>query len=187
MEKNYDFFCILGLILFPLIIIFIAPVWHEFSHIIVLKYYNCDYNLNIFFSSSGFYGEIEPCCDLNPHQHLFLLFSGSVGNILLGFLFSSLGWHYSKKKKPSSIFFSIIGISFLFSPMIYSFTSYGDWVNSLKIINYMLNIQIPNFILPIMGTSLFLIPNIRFFMNFKYILNDWIGSEIEIIENEVMV
>ncbi len=177
--RSYEVITLFSLLLFPVSAFIIAPMAHEFFHVLVLKFYGCGYWVDYVFGiSEGLYATIYPFCELNAQQTVILLLSGTVGTLLTGFLLILLSGLLLKRKHfVLSTILAPLAVGFLFSSAVQFFTKTsdlsivksGDIENALRI----LDIECMEVTLHIIGMLLILLCIVYFWGNLKY------SSELE--------
>lgn len=135
--RSYYSSGIIGIIIFLVISVFIAPMTHEAFHIIAVKWFGCQYTFSMHQSyENGVYGEVTPLCDLNVGETITFLAAGIMGNIFVA-IFLSIIILYARKEKriiwASMTIFAMIG--FASDPLFYFFSQTGDIVTILKILD----------------------------------------------------
>jgi len=126
----------LGLIVFLIIAVFIAPLTHESFHIMILKEFDCSYIFTMHHTyEAGIFAEVAPLCNLNDIQAVVFLAAGLMGNIFIS-IFLALLILYARMKKhmilSNLLMFAMIG--FASDPLFYFFADSGDIVTILKIV-----------------------------------------------------
>ena len=131
-----------------IIYLFIAPLLHEFFHIIFLSLNGYRYYSVINFSiENGIYGSIVPISYIDKYNSVIFLSIGLIGNFLIAFLFIFL----SKFKKNLREIFTFISMGFILEPVSYLFSNRGDIINILTIFGC----EKFKFIFPFLGTLMF--------------------------------
>ena len=129
---------ILGILLFPIIALIIGPLLHEYMHSIVLFSYNCEHSIYYsFFIEQGITAKVNIYCMLDKFQYFVVYLAGVLFTFTIGFALILLGYIRLRLKNTKySIFFSAIGIGFLYSVMNYFFSDSGDLIEMLRILNF---------------------------------------------------
>ena len=141
----------IGLLLFLLVAVIIAPLIHEYFHTLVLAFYGCEYNFVLNFTpESGFFATIKTLCALNKEQTILYLGAGVMGNIILSAMFITGGWLTRKENIFLSNLLTYSGFGFLSDPMFYMFANKGDLVNILSLLGCSEKV----WILPLIGVLL---------------------------------
>ena len=141
----------LALLLFPLVFFLIAPLIHEYSHILFLEALGCEHIVKLSVFSGG--GMIKPLCEMTTNQALFFL---SVG-LGMTFVFAFLFFIFARLKKENvslSLALNSVGLGFFISGC----TSLWEPKNDITTILQVLRIEITEItILSIQATAVILI------------------------------
>lgn len=170
-ERNYYVANILGCVSFFLISILIAPLFHEFLHVVVLKVYGCYYHMDVEFKwIGGIYASLTPFCDLSVRNSVILLLIGVSANSLISLLLFLLSWYAGKiGKMPLSVFLIYNALGFFSDPLFHLFLTKGDIINVLGLLNR--NDLI--YTLPIIGFSSLSLITIYVYKHLDCILKDY--------------
>ncbi len=129
-----------ALILFPITVLFTAPVMHELFHVIFLKLYRCPYNAGLSFSITEILIQLDPACQLTVPGSLLVLGAGILGNALVAITLFYLAAGLRLRARTEAqyldaFYLSVISLGFLFSISFYFFFSRGDIVNMLAVLD----------------------------------------------------
>jgi len=129
----------LAILFFPLVVLYVAPLFHEIGHIIVLKSFSCQIKSKIFFSfTSGIVGHIEPLCELTQLEAILVMWAGAFTTLILSLVFFSLAGMW-RKRLFLPIMMDSIALGFFVSSFIDTLVGKGDIFLIFKI----LGIEIP--------------------------------------------
>ena len=135
-HDHYDLWSIAGIIAFPLTALILAPIVHEYAHLITLKFYSCfSWILFDFSLADGVTGIVYHSCELSIRQTLVYNLSGISATFAIASLFLILDWTLTKKDYLEySVFSTFVGMGFFFSSVTYFFKDKGDIVESLGLL-----------------------------------------------------
>ncbi len=123
----------LGIFLFPIVTMFIAPYIHEYIHVWFLNYFRCPSNHFITFSLYGICGYVEPLCQLTKYQTFVMLIAPVTLLISFGILLFGLAFHMKMKNFPAlPIYLSSTGMGFIVSSALDFFSNNCDFKIALS-------------------------------------------------------
>jgi len=166
--------CLIAVVNFILLLLFIAPALHEFWHIVILFVYRCSYILQWKFLV-GLSGKIEYLCSLSLQQERIVLLSGFIGNLLLGFFVLFLCFHFlSIKRYLISLFSLFTAFSFIFSSIAYFFNEEGDLVELFRTFGFR-----DAFLLQIIGVVALVLAFLVFKASFQMVVENYFVSKLK--------
>ena len=161
----------LGIIFFPITALYIAPLFHELGHILMLKFFLCPIKIIIHFSFViGISGYIEPLCELTPLKAVLTLSAGMFMTLIISFILFFLA-RKLERKSFVSILVNSLAVGFFSSSFIDTLFGKGDIFFILKIIG----LDVSPYILSAIALILITIAIIYF----------WRSLEEEIIETKI--
>lgn len=160
-----------ALILFPITVLFIAPIIHELGHITFLLLYNCPFHFDFGALVGGeFLFRIQPLCELGVRQAVTILSAGLIFEAIAGVsLFLIAAYKRmradSERKILSSFLISVISLGFFFSISFYIIQGDGDIAAIMEI----LEIHFPHYYMIGIGLIILSFTLIRFWLEFRAI------------------
>ncbi len=150
----------IGVLIFPIVVLFIAPYVYEYVHILFLEIFKCPYNSFITLSLEGVYGYVEPLCYLSPEQTFIVLISPVIINLCIGIALFGISFHLKPRKHPIVfIIISSIAMGFVTSSSLNLFSeNYNDVYTAFK----SAEIYIPKYYLTVAGILILLISTIAY-------------------------
>ena len=134
-ESKYDWYLLIGIIMFLLFSNYVVPFTHELGHVLALKYFHCNYWANLeygFFKM--FYGEIYERCILTPKQNAIIYISGVGLTFVLGVLLLIIEYSLHRKHRiEMGMVVLFISYSFLLDLVNYLFFKEGDILEFMRI------------------------------------------------------
>ncbi len=163
----------LAILFFPIVVLYIAPIFHELGHILILKLFSCPMNLRMSFSfATGLRGHIEPLCELTPVEAIVTLWSGIFMTLILSLMFFFLARKW-RKKVFVPIVMDATALGFFVSSFIDTLLGKGDIFFILKIVE----IDVPSYVLSFITAVLILIAFVYFWRS--------LTEEEEILEEKI--
>lgn len=173
-----------GMLCFFLVAVLIAPITHEFGHLMVLQAYGCYYDINIVFDISGLHGFIDPLCALSERKETLLYSSGVLSNILIAtMLFLSVSILHRKGLLNHANFLMYAALGFLSDPLFYSFAIEGDLVYVLENMEGLAWLPY----LQVMGLLIFALSIVYVYFHLESFLEDEVRIEHEILKAESFI
>lgn len=111
----------------------IAPLIHEFSHILLLEIFNCSYTQAWSLSFSGLNGSIQPLCALETSKLVAFYSIGYLSVILTGGLVGAVGIERHNSFLQDQVL-TVTAIGFLLS-LVVTIETYGDMKNILDLLD----------------------------------------------------
>ena len=141
-EKLFEFVYEYGAIIAGVMVLwitfyFIAPLIHEFGHIMMLKWFDCNYlaRMDIVLLRS-FFGEIYETCSLTSWKQFLVYISGVTITLIVGIIFAVMDIVLTRKHKIDSAIFTIFfSMGFLLNTAVYFLQGTGDIGYALEIMN----------------------------------------------------
>jgi len=137
--RRYEFFFSLGLILFFIVFLLLAPLFHEAWHIMTIRSQNLKYRVKYIKLGviEGTFGEIEYEASSSKLINFQIYVAGVFGNLMVGFLLLFLSFYTCSKHPCYSIVLGNVAIAFLADSSLYFFFEMdGDLVNALKLFKF---------------------------------------------------
>lgn len=180
-KRQYEISAVQGFISLILVMYIIAPLLHEFLHLIVLKITGCLYTIDLGFKwYAGIYGRVELFSSIGFIGTIILLGIGILGNLFLG---SALFIHGRRMRlsgmHAESNVIAFTGLGFFLNPTSYFFSRSGDLMN---ILNLMHALDM-SFLLPVVGFFMFLLALIYLYEHSSHIIEEY--RRIRLIEKEI--
>ena len=156
--RNYYSSGIIGLMVFLIIAVSIAPLTHESFHIMILKEFDCPYTFSMYHTyEAGIFAEVTPLCSLNDIQAVVFLAAGLMGNIFIAISLAILTLYARRRKLlifANLLTFAMIG--FASDPLFYFFAESGDIITILKIVGKQENLYMFRYMGYLLALSVFM-------------------------------
>ncbi len=169
-EKSYYIVNSLGIISLFFVAMILAPLFHEFLHVMAFHILDYDCSLRINFDwSTGIYGKVNTISKLSLGEALIVLSAGVAGNLLVGGFLFVVCYYLRKQEKFIGLNFSLyIVLGFLSEPIFYFFEGRGDLVNILMLLD--------------MSEFSFMLPSVGFILSILILL--YISEHATLILNQ---
>jgi len=119
------------ILLFPLTVLFIGPIIHEVSHIVILETINCNYTLSAGLGFSGLFAAVQPYCNPGTLQLSIFYLIGYINTMVFGGFLSL--YSLKSENKSKSLIYGTLGAGVLFS-IVLTLSFKGDLINTAKIL-----------------------------------------------------